>query len=350
MIKSTINSIKPLDETYRKKLYAYHKTLLMPEDALSPILSYVEKLAAIKRENPVHVLKKKVVVLFAADHGVVAEGVSAYPQEVTRQMLQSFANEWAVITVLAKKERMDVLVVDTGVIGEPVLDNKIINQKIRQGTNNFVNGPSMSEKEAIKAIEIGIKTAEDIAKKGYEIAVVGEMGIGNTTSASAITSLILNLKPEEVTGRGTGVDDNGLKRKIMAIKKGLRVNKPDPKDAVDVLFKVGGFEIGAMTGFILGCAAFKIPLVLDGFITGSAALLANNMSSLSMDYCFAGHCSMEIGHRKILEYLKLKPLLNLDLRLGEGSGAALALSILESAIYISRETATFATAKVSNKE
>lgn len=349
-LKKTIKNIRPLNKRKMESLKAYHQTLLMPKDAMASLLDQVEKLAGIYGEVPVRIPKRRIAVIFAGDHGVVKERVSVYPQEVTKQMLTSFANGWAVITVVSKQQKMDVEVVDVGVIGDVCQDTRIINQKIAAGTKNFTQERAMNRNQAEQAIEIGIAVAAKIAKNGYDIAVVGEMGIGNTTSSSAITSAVLGVRPEEVTGRGTGIDDNGLKRKIAAIKKGLTLHKPDPKDPLDVLCKVGGFEIGAICGFILGCAEKRIPVVLDGFITGSAALLAYKLLPRSIDYCFAGHCSQERGHKQILLHLGLFPLLNLNLRLGEGSGAALALSLLENAIYISRETATFATAKVSNKE
>jgi nicotinate-nucleotide--dimethylbenzimidazole phosphoribosyltransferase len=320
----------------------------MPTGALAVPLSFVEQLAGIYKEFPVRQLRKKAAVIFAADHGVVAEGVSAYPQEVTQQMLGSFANGWAVITVLCKNQNIDVRVVDVGVKGSPV--KGIINKKIAEGTKNFAKGAAMTKKQALAAIAIGREQAAVLAKKKYDIAIVGEMGIVNTTATSAIASCMLGVAAVEVTDRGTGINDKVYQKKVAVIEKALKLHGPNKKDAIEVLCCVGGFEIAAMVGFILGCGEYRIPVVLDGVITAAAALLAHSITPLSMQYCIAGHVGKEKAHEKILQALGLTPLLNLGLRLGEGSGAALALPLLEQAIVVSNNTGTFSSAHVSNKE
>jgi nicotinate-nucleotide--dimethylbenzimidazole phosphoribosyltransferase len=265
-------------------------------------------------------------------------------------MLGSFANNWAVITALAKNQRMDMVVMDMGVKGEAIPSKKIVNKKIAAGTKNFLKEDAMSREELEKAVAIGMALAEETKAKGYDIVLIGEMGIGNTTSASAITALLLSLPVKVVTGRGTGVSDQAYLKKIQIITKAIQERKVKKSDAMDVLQKVGGFEIAAMTGFLLKAAAVKLPVLLDGFITGAAALAAFSIAPQAKQYWIAGHVSKEIGHRKILEKLSLRPILDLDLRLGEASGAALALPILEQAIAISRDTGTFTLAGVANKE
>jgi nicotinate-nucleotide--dimethylbenzimidazole phosphoribosyltransferase len=348
IIDSVRKKIQPLDQNAITKMQLHHADLLMPTGALAVPLSYVEQLAGIMGNRPK--IEKKQVVLFAADHGIAAEGISAYPQEVTQQMLGSFAQGWAVITSLAKSQGMDMVVIDMGVKGSVLPSEKIINRKIAAGTKNFLQEDAMSRNEVEKALAVGIAVAKETKERGYDVALIGEMGIGNTTSASAITALLLSLPVEIVTGRGTGVTDETYEKKMAVIKKGILSRKVNNADAVTVLQKVGGFEIAAMTGFLLGAAAEKLPVVLDGFITGAAALVAYDIAPQAKEYWIAGHVSKEIGHRRILEKLLLRPILDLDLRLGEASGAALALPILEQAMVISRDTGTFTIAGVTNKE
>lgn len=354
-----MKNIQPLDKKSIEKIQKHHANLLMPSGALSVVLLYVEQLAGIYAEVPVRTLKRKRVVLFAADHGIAKEGVSAYPQEVTVQMLGSFAQNWAVITALAKNQNLDMTVFDVGVLGEGIVSEKISVQKIAQGTKNFLQENAMSEKELKIAMEIGREVAKETKKRGYDIALIGEMGIGNTTSASAITAALLHLPVQQITGHGTGVSEEIYKRKISIIKQALkargvileRAKRPiESHNAYEVLRKVGGFEIAAMTGFLLGAAEQRLPVLLDGFITGAAALAAYSIDPMSKEYWIAGHISKEQGHRKILEKLSLRPILDLDLRLGEASGAAFALPVLEQAIAVSQNTGTFTMAGVSNKE
>jgi nicotinate-nucleotide--dimethylbenzimidazole phosphoribosyltransferase len=293
-------------------------------------------------------LPAKAVVVMAADHGVAEEGVSAYPQEVTTQMMRNFAAGGAAINVLARLQQARVIVVDMGT-QQPVDDVvQVRSNRVAAGTANFTRGPAMSREDAIEALEIGIALAAELHESGVELVAVGDMGIANTTAASAITAAMLGQSPNLVTGRGTGVDDDRLRRKVQAIEQALAVNQPDPDDPIDVLAKVGGFEIGGMAGVMLGAAARKVPVVLDGFITGAAALLAVGLCPAVQDYFIAAHRSVEPGHAFILRHLSLRPLLDLDMRLGEGTGAALAFNLVEASLRLLREMATFEDAGVTD--
>jgi len=294
-------------------------------------------------------LKNKVIFTFAGDHGVTAEGVSAYPKEVTAQMVCNFLNEGAGINVLAKHAGARVIVADLGVCSDLKLNPKLVIKKIGYGTKNMAIGPAMTKGEAEKAIEAGIDIFENEFKNGIDIVGIGEMGIGNTTSASAITATFTGKPIADITGKGTGIDEKGLENKIRIIKKALEINKPDRSDAIDVLSKVGGFEIAGLCGVVLAAAARKIPVVIDGFISASAALLAYHIEPKVKDYLIASHRSVESGHRIILEHIGLKPILDLDLRLGEGTGAALAIPIIEASIKILTQMATFKSAHVSER-
>ena len=295
-------------------------------------------------------LNNKVIFTLAADHGVTDEGVSPYPKEVTAQMVYNFVNAGAGINVLAAHAGARVVVADVGVCVDLKPDQKLLVNKIGYGTRNMAKGPAMNREEAIKSICAGIEIFENEYRKGIDIAGTGEMGIGNTTAASAIVACFSKRPVEEITGRGAGLDDKGLNNKIMIIKKSLIVNSPDPLDAIDVLAKVGGFEIGGLAGIILAAAANKVPVVIDGFISGAAALIAYHLEPKVKEYMIAAHCSVESGHRFILEQIGLKPLLDLDLRLGEGTGGALAIGLADAAIKILTQMATFQSANVSERD
>lgn len=291
---------------------------------------------------------QKAIVVMGADHGVAEEGVSAYPQEVTGQMLRNFARGGAAINVLARYAGARVVVVDMGVkvplCGAP----EIRAHRIGSGTRNFTKGPAMTRGEVLTAVEVGIQIAEELARDGVTLLGIGDMGIGNTTAASALTAVFTGAPPEDVAGRGTGIDDVALKQKIDAIRRGLLLNRPDPQDGVDALAKVGGFEIAGLAGVILGGAASGIAIVVDGFICGSAALAATRIAPFTAEYLIASHRSVEVGHRLVLQALGITPLLDLDLRLGEGTGAVLAMNLVEAALRILREMATFTSAGVSD--
>jgi nicotinate-nucleotide--dimethylbenzimidazole phosphoribosyltransferase len=282
---------------------------------------------------------------------VTSEGVSAYPAEVTPQMVTNFLRGWAAINVLARQAHARVVVVDMGVASD-VLDasDELIRCKIGLGTANMAKGPAMTREQAVASIQSGIKIADAEIGRGIDILATGDMGIGNTTSASAIACALMNESPKNIVGRGTGLDDDGLKRKIDVIKSALDVNKPNGKDALDVLSKVGGFEIGGLVGVILAAAANRKPVVVDGFISTAAAITAVSLAPASRDYMIAAHLSHERGHKMMLDWLGLNPLLDLNMRLGEGTGAALAFHLIEASTRILREMATFDEAGVSDKE
>lgn len=347
-IKAIISKIKPLDKGVMKKARERLDNLTKPLGSLGRLEEIAERISGI-RGQLAPVIKQKVIFTLAGDHGVVAEGVSAYPSEVTSQMVYNFAKNGAGINVLARHIGARVIVVDMGVAADLEPHPKIVNKKMAYGTKNIAKGPAMTYEQAIQSIKVGIKLVEDELSKGIDIIGGGDMGIGNTTSSSAITSAITGAKVREVTGRGTGIDDAILEHKINIIKQALKINQPDPKDPLDVLAKVGGFEIGGLVGIILAGAAYRIPVVLDGFIVGAAGLIAYSLAPQVKDYLFAAHCSIEKGHKIILEKMGLKPLLNLGLRLGEGTGAALGISIIEAATKILNQMATFEEASVSKK-
>jgi nicotinate-nucleotide--dimethylbenzimidazole phosphoribosyltransferase len=301
---------------------------------------------AAARGQVVPAMPAKAIVVMAADHGVTEEGVSAYPAEVTGQMLLNFARGGAAINVLARQAGARLVVADLGTRTAPAAEG-ILDRRIGPGTRNFAAGPAMSRGEAVRAVEVGIAIAEGLADDGVALIGLGEMGIGNTTAASALTAAFTGLPPEEVTGRGTGVDDAGWARKVDAIRRGIARNQADPADPVGVLAALGGFEIAGLAGVALGAAARRMPVVVDGFITAAAALVAARLAPLE-GYLIASHRSVEVGHRALLAALKARPLLDLELRLGEGSGAALAMPIIEAGLRLLHEMATFEGAGVSD--
>jgi len=294
-------------------------------------------------------IEKKAIIVMTADHGVVEEGISAYPREVTPQMVYNFLNGGAAINVLARHIGAEVLIVDVGVAADFQEHQSLMLEKIDYGTKNMVKGPAMTDEQAVKSLEVGIEAAEKLIKKGYDIIATGDMGIGNTTASSAIAAVICRTDVEFVTGYGTGIDDRCLENKINVIKKAISVNKPDAADGIDVLSKVGGFEIGGIAGIILGCASGRTPVVIDGFISGAGALISAAISPDSANYMIASHCSAEKGHRIVLDRLGLKPLFYFDMRLGEGTGAAIGINIVEASVKILSEMATFSQAGISEK-
>jgi nicotinate-nucleotide--dimethylbenzimidazole phosphoribosyltransferase len=292
-------------------------------------------------------VQKKVVFTFAGDHGVTEEGVSAFPREVTPQMVFNFVEGGAAINALARHVGAEVIVVDMGVDYEFKPMNGLLLKKIGRGTANFAKGPAMSRQEAIRCLETGIELAASCRDAGIDLVGTGDMGIGNTTPSAAIAAVFTGLSVPQVTHRGTGIDDAALAHKIRVIEEGLRVNGPDPADPVDVLAKVGGYEIGGIAGLIIGCAALGIPVVVDGFISTAGAMIASELHPHVRDYLFAAHRSVEIGHAHMLERIRLRPMLDLDMRLGEGTGAALAMGLIEAALCTLREVKTFDEAGVA---
>lgn len=348
LLNQTIDKISPLDLSIQTEAQKRLDSLTKPQGSLGKLEELARRIAVIQGKVPPR-LGRKLLFVFAADHGITQEGVSAYPKEVTAQMTYNFLDGGAAINVLARHHGVDTKVVDVGVDHEFAAPSGLGNYKIRRGTANFAQGQAMTQDEAVRSVELGIRLASEAAAEDLFLLGTGDMGIGNTSSAAAVLCAMTGAAAAEVAGRGTGIDDATLGRKIAAIEKGLHINRPDPTDSLDVLAKVGGLEIGAMTGIILGAAAFRVPIVLDGFISGAAALLAQRFCPMVKDILFASHLSAERGHRLILEELKLAPILDLQMRLGEGTGACILMGLIESAVRIMREMATFESAGVKEK-
>jgi nicotinate-nucleotide--dimethylbenzimidazole phosphoribosyltransferase len=345
-LKRLVQRIAAPDEEAKRLAAAHLDQLTKPPGSLGKLESLVIRVAGIIGQ-PKPDLTRKAVVVMAADHGVCEEGVSAYPAEVTPQMLLNMLEGGAAVNVFARQAGAEVICVDMGVnadLSHPAL----LNRKLRKGTANMAKGPAMTCEEAEQAILAGAAVAEEACARGIHLFVTGELGIGNTTASAAVASALTGLEPSLLTGRGTGVDNEGLSRKTAAVQQALAVNQPDREDAVDVLAKVGGLEIAGMVGLILGAAARRCPVILDGFISGAAALTASRLCPASLDYMLASHVSDEKGHALLLEVLGLEPMLRLDMRLGEGTGGVLALPLIDSACAMMREMATFASAGVSD--
>ncbi|MCD6391175.1 MAG: nicotinate-nucleotide--dimethylbenzimidazole phosphoribosyltransferase, partial [Dehalococcoidia bacterium] len=313
-------------------------------------LDAIEAGIAVVEGEIIRGFEHKAIVTMAADHGVVEEGVTLYPQEVTKQMVFNFLNGGAGINVLARFVGARVVVVDMGVVGGFESHPNLICKMVDFGTKNMTKGPAMTRQQALDAIEAGIAVVEGEIAKGLDIIGTGDMGIGNTTASSAIAAAITGKQVEKITGRGEGLDDEQLAHKAKVVQKALDVSKPDSQDPIDVLSKVGGFEIGGLAGVMLGAAAHRIPVVIDGFISGAAALIATGLAPELKDYLIAAHLSAESGHKVLLQHLGLIPLLRLDMRLGEGTGAALGIVIVEAAVKTLAEMATFAEAGISEAQ
>ncbi len=373
LLAETVRAILPVDDGAARRMRQCLDGKTKPRGSLGVLEDLACRIASIYGTESLS-LPRKAVVVMAADHGVAEEGVSAYPAEVTAQMVRNFAAGGAAINVLARQAEARVLVVDMGtkslvcVPSTPALPHKrggsnltpsplvgegwgggaVRDGRLGPGTANFTRGPAMSKETAVRGLEIGIDIAAELAADGIGLIGVGDMGIANTTSASALTAVLCGQVVERVTGRGTGIDDAGRQRKIRAIERALAVNRPDPADAVDTLAKLGGFEIAGLAGVLLGAAVRRIPVLLDGFITGAAALIAARLCPAVRGYLIASHRSVEPGHQAILRELELRPLLDLEMRLGEGTGAVLAMHLVEASLRIAREMATFTAAGVTD--
>ncbi len=322
--------------------------LTKPQGSLGRLEALSIQLAGIQGQ-PIPNIRHKAIITMAGDHGVVAEGVSAYPQEVTPQMVYNFLRGGAAINIIARQVGARIVVVDMGVAAELKANPRLLSRKIAPGTGNMAIGPAMTGEQAIRAVESGIEVVNAEIAKGLDIVGTGDMGIGNTTSSSAICALMTGRTVAEVTGRGTGIADAQLKHKVAVIERALAVNYPDPRQPLEVLAKVGGFEIAGLVGVILAAAEHRIPVVIDGFISGAAALVAAGLAPSAKGYLIAAHVSAEAGHRWLLESLGLKPLLDLGMRLGEGTGGALGIFLAETAARILADMATFAEAGVSER-
>ena len=344
-----LKAIKPLDGSAMAAAQSRQNSLTKPHGSLGRLEELSIQIAGIRSEA-MPKLEHKAIITMAADHGVVAEGVSLYPQEVTRQMVLNFLQGGAAINILASHIGARVIVVDMGVIGGFQPLPGLLCKMIDFGTKNMAREPAMTRQQAIDALEAGIEVVQEELSKGLDIVGTGDMGIGNTTAGSTIFAAISGQPVAKVTGRGTGIDNEQLAHKVRVIERALSTNQPNPKDPIDLLAKVGGFEIGGLAGVILAGAAQRIPVAIDGFASGAAALIATSLSPQAKDYLIAAHVSAEAGHKLILDFLGLKPLLNLNMRLGEGTGAALGIFLAEAAVRILGQMATFAEAGVSEAE
>ena len=345
-LRVRLSSIQPLKKDFFSRAQTRLDRLTKPLGSLGQLEEMAKRYVAIVEEvNPR--IQQKFIYTFAGDHGVVAEGVSAYPKEVTPQMVYNFLRKGAAINVLAGHVGAKVVVVDIGVYHEFEPLEGLIIRKVARGTGNLSRGPAMSRTQALQAISVGLEMADQARAQKADLVGTGDMGIGNTTPSSAILASMAGLPVSLVTHRGTGIDDATLMRKIQIIEEAIETNKPDPQDPLDVLAKVGGFEIAGIAGLIIGCAAHRIPVVVDGFISTAAAMIAVALNNRIKEYLFASHQSVEVGHQFMWEYIGQKPILNLSMRLGEGTGAALAMFIIEAAVKILNEMATFTEAGVS---
>ncbi len=346
-LQDILKQIQPVDLSRTNAVQAQLDDLTKPQGSLGRLEELAKRYCLITGKDKPK-LRNKIIFTFAGDHGVTEEMVSAFPREVTPQMVLNFLRGGAGVNVLAKHVGARVIVVDMGVDHEfePMAGLEI--RKIGRGTRNMTRGPAMTREEAVRGLLAGVELVEKY-RKDLDILGTGDMGIGNTTPSSAIVAVITGTDPEKVTGRGTGIDDKSLANKVAVIKKAIAVNRPDPKDALDVLAKVGGYEIAGIAGLVLGAALHKIPVVVDGFISTAGALIAAELEPKVKDYLIAAHQSVEIGHRTMLERLEQRPLLDLNLRLGEGTGAALGISLVDSGLRILAEMATFSSAGVSEK-
>ena len=349
-LEDLLRSIEPASKEWEAAAWKRLKSQIRPRGSLGQLEVIAARLAGILQTLKPDI-GRKLILTMAGDHGVAAEGVSAYPQEVTAQMVYSFTQGWASINVLAKHVGADVRVVDCGVAAELPAEWPIIHRKLARGAANIAQGPAMSRELAIAGILLGAELAKEAqSREGYQLIGTGDMGIANTTPSTAIIAALSGRPVNQLTGRGTGIDDATLAHKTAVVEKALALNQPDPADAIDVLSKVGGLEIAGLAGAVLGAAAAKVPVVCDGFIATAGALLACRLAPAAADYLFVSHRSQEVGHGAMVEMLGMRPVLDLDMRLGEGTGAALAMSILEASAKVLMEIRTFQEAGVTDIE
>jgi nicotinate-nucleotide--dimethylbenzimidazole phosphoribosyltransferase len=348
LLTQTLGRIQPVDRRLLAEAQAKLDNKTKPLGSLGLLEEFARRFAAISGSLTPDTATK-VIYTFAADHGIVEEGVSAFPREVTPQMVLNFLNGGAGVNVLARHSGVEVRVVDIGVDYDFADAPGLLHRKVMSGTANFARGPAMSREQAVAALEVGIALADQAKAEGVAMLGTGEMGIGNTTPSSAIIAILSGKAVREVTHRGTGINDAALEHKVRVIEQGLAINQPDPHDPIDILAKVGGLEIAGIAGLVLGAAANRIPVVVDGFISTAGALIAAELHPQVRDYLFAAHQSVEIGHRFMLERLGTEPILDLKLRLGEGTGAALAMGLVEAGVKVLKEMATFEQAGVAEQ-
>jgi nicotinate-nucleotide--dimethylbenzimidazole phosphoribosyltransferase len=348
LLQQIIEQIQPLQAEAMRQAEQRQNTLTKPQGSLGRLEELSIQAAGITGQATPR-LRGKAVLVMAGDHGVVAEGVSAYPQDVTAQMVLNFLNGGAAINVLARHVGAKVIVADLGVAGDLPAHPALRACKVGRGTANMAHGPAMSRAQAIQALEAGIQVALEQIDGGIDLFATGDMGIGNTTPSAAIAAVFTGRPAAEIVGRGTGVDEAGLQRKISAVERAIDVNQPNRANGLDVLSKVGGFEIGGLAGAILACTARRKVVVIDGFISTAAAMIAVSLAPLCRGYLIAAHTSQERGHHLMMDWLNLNPLLDMKMRLGEGTGAALAMSIVDAACKTLCEMATFGEAGVAEK-
>jgi nicotinate-nucleotide--dimethylbenzimidazole phosphoribosyltransferase len=349
LLETTLAQIQPLDPRLTTQAQQHLDHLTKPPGSLGRLEELARRYVAITGTVPPR-LTRKAVVVFAADHGVAAEGVSAYPQEVTAQMVQNFLRGGAAINALARHAEAEVRVVDIGVAAAISALPGLLVRKVRPGTANMARGPAMSREEALQCLEVGIAMATQCASDGVSLVATGDMGIGNTTPSSALVALFTGMPVAQVTGYGTGIDEATRQHKVAVIERALQVNTPRPDDPLGALAAIGGLEIGGIAGLILGCASHRLPVLVDGLIATAGALMAAALRPLVKDYMIAAHASVEVGQQVAWRYLGQTPLLDLHLRLGEGTGAVLAMHLVEAALRIYNDMATFDEAGVSGAE
>jgi nicotinate-nucleotide--dimethylbenzimidazole phosphoribosyltransferase len=349
LLEETLRGIRPLDAKALGEAWERQKRMTKPAGALGMLEIISAQLSGLSRQCPPPIPEPAAVAIFAGDHGVHAQGVTSWPQEVTGQMVANFLGGGAVCNAFANQVGAEVCVIDVGVAGELPSTPGLLPRKVRPGTADFTAGPAMSREEALRAIEIGIETARDLVSAGNKALLTGEMGIANTTASAALIAVFTGADPSEVTGRGTGINDEMHARKVDVVRRALDRHRPDPADPIGVLAAIGGLEHAAMVGLLLGGAALRTPVILDGVSAGAAALVARAIAPEVLAACVAGHRSAEPGHVAALTTLGLRPLVDLDLRLGEGTGALLALPLVQSAARVMHEVATFDAAGVTEK-
>lgn len=349
LLEATVARIQPLDTQLAAQAQRHLDRLTKPPGSLGRLEELAQRYVTITEQVPPS-LGRKAVVVFAADHGVTAEGVSAYPQEVTAQMVHNFLRGGAAINVLARQAGAAVRVVDIGVASDLPTFSELVARRVRRGTANIAQGPAMSRQEAQQCLEIGIAIAEQGYRDGVSLVATGDMGIGNTTASSALIALFTGSPVDQVTGHGTGIDDQTRRHKVAVIEKALQVNAPCVDDPIGALAAVGGLEIGGIAGLILGCASLRVPVLVDGLIATAGALVAAALQPRVKGYMIAAHTSVEIGQQVAWRFLEQAPLLDLHMRLGEGTGAVLAMHLIEAAIRLYNEMATFDEAGVSDRE
>jgi nicotinate-nucleotide--dimethylbenzimidazole phosphoribosyltransferase len=341
-----LQQIEPADSAWLRRAQERQNVLTKPPGSLGCLEDIANRLCAMQRTLEPRVSNPAILV-FAADHGVCEEGVNAYPQAVTRQMVQNFLDGGAAINALAQSAQAKLTVVDVGILGPPLEHPSLLSRRIGPGTRNLCREPAMSQQKALAAISAGMECAEAAIRSGCTLLAIGEMGIGNTTVASALCAAITKADPGTVCGRGTGCDDMGLARKRAAVNRAIELHQTYLSSPLDLIVRLGGLEIAAMCGVCIAAAHSRIPVVMDGFISTAAAAIAVEMSGAVADYCIAAHESTEPGHRALLRWLRQQPLLQLDLRLGEGTGAALAIPLIRAAALAFRSMATFQSAGVA---